>query len=49
MLTNIQKNIIIRAARIRIQNGEKPDEILASYKKLTDEEREEIMKQVIQQ
>ena len=49
MLSNIQKNIIIRAVKIRMEKGEDLETILASYTKLTDEEREEIMKQVIQQ
>lgn len=46
MLSNIQKNIIIRAAKIRMEKGEELKTILASYTKLTDEEREEITKKV---
>lgn len=42
MLSNIQKSIIIRAVQIRMRNGEDTEEILNSYTKLTDEEREEI-------
>lgn len=42
MLSNIQKNIIIRAVRIRVANGEELDTVLKSYGKLTDAEREEI-------
>lgn len=42
MLSNIQKNIIIRAIRIRIANGEDLDTVLKSYGKLTDEEKTEI-------
>ena len=37
MLSNIQKNIILRAVRIRLL-----DDILQSYTKLTYAEREEI-------
>lgn len=43
MLSNIQKNIIIRAVKIRMEHGEKTEDILASYAKLTDAEREEIL------
>lgn len=42
MLSNIQKKIILRAVKIRIDNGENLDDILKSYPKLTDEEKEEI-------
>lgn len=44
MLSNVQKNIIIRAVRIRVANGEELDAVLKSYGKLTDAEREEIRK-----
>lgn len=43
MLSNIQKNIITRAAHIRMQKGEELEEILASYTKLTEEDKEEII------
>lgn len=43
MLSNIQKTIIIRATRIRMAAGEEPDAIVASYTKLTEEERTEIL------
>lgn len=43
MLSNIQKNIVIRAVRIRMEKGEEPKEILKSYSRLTDDEREEVM------
>lgn len=39
MLSNIQKTIIIRATRIRMAAGEEPDAIVASYTKLTEEEK----------
>lgn len=42
MLSNIQKNIILRAVRIRMSEGEVLDNILQSYTKLTYAEREEI-------
>lgn len=44
MLSNIQKNIIIRAVKIRVENGEELDTVLSSYNKLSDNEREEIKK-----
>ena len=42
MLSNIQKNIILRAVRIRLLEGEVLDDILQSYTKLTYAEREAI-------
>lgn len=42
MLSNIQKNIIIKAVKIRVRNGEEIDDILKSYTKLTEDERESI-------
>lgn len=46
MLSNIQKNIIIRAVRIRVENEEDISAVMDSYPKLTEEEREEILKTV---
>ena len=43
MLSNIQRNIIIRALRIRKGQGEDPAEILEGYKNLTEEEKAEIL------
>lgn len=43
MLSNIQKSIIIKAVKIRIDRGEDVQEILESYNRLTDEEKDEIM------
>lgn len=42
MLSNIQRNIIIRAVQIRLTSGEKLEEILDSYPKLKPEDRAEI-------
>ena len=39
MLSNIQKNIIIRALRIRKQNGEDPVEAVKDYTRLTAQDR----------
>lgn len=39
MLSNIQKNIIVKAVKIRVRNGEEIDVVLMSYAKLTGEER----------
>lgn len=43
MLSSIQKNIIVKAVKIRMDRGEGLREILESYSRLTDDEREEIM------
>lgn len=43
MLSNIQRNIIIRALRIRQGQGEEPADILEGYKNLTEEEKAEIL------
>lgn len=44
MLSNIQRNIIIRALRIRKKNqGEEPAGILEGYKNLTEEEKAELL------
>lgn len=43
MLSNIQRNIIIRALRIRKNQGEEPADILEGYKNLTDEEKAELL------
>ena len=42
MLSNIQRNIILRAVKIRMAKGEDLEDILHSYTKLTDADREEI-------
>ena len=42
MLSNIQKNIILRAVRIRLSDGEDLEMILESYPRLTDGEKNEI-------
>lgn len=41
-MKEIEKRIIIRAASIRIQNGEDREKVIDSYTKLSDEEKEEI-------
>lgn len=42
MLSNIQKNIIIKAVQIRFSNGEDLEVIINSYSRLTNQEKEEI-------
>lgn len=42
MLSNIQKNIIIKAVQIRLSNGEDLEVIINSYSRLTNKEKEEI-------
>lgn len=44
MLGNVQLNIMYRAVKIRVQNGEDLETVLGSYKKLTDEDKEAIRK-----
>lgn len=43
MLSNIQRNIIIRALRIRKNQGEEPADILEGYRNLTEDEKAEIL------
>lgn len=43
MLSNIQRNIIIRALRIRKAAGEAPEDVLAGYTRLTEDEKAEIL------
>ncbi|CCY00679.1 putative uncharacterized protein [Enterocloster bolteae CAG:59] len=43
MLSNIQRNIIIRALQIRMNQGEEPADILEGYRNLTEDEKEEIL------
>ena len=43
MLSKIQKNIIIRALRIRRQTGEDPAEAVKDYPRLTEEEQAEVL------
>lgn len=46
MLNEMQKNILVRALLLRIKLGHKPEEILATYKNLTDEEKAELLAEV---
>lgn len=43
MLSNIQRNIIIRALQIRKNQGEEPAGILDGYRNLTEDEKAEIL------
>lgn len=43
MLSNIQRNIIIRALRIRKGQGEEPAEVLEVYRNLTEDEKAEVI------
>lgn len=47
MLSNIQKNIIVRALQIRGKNGENPAKAIKDYTKITDCERDEILKSIL--
>lgn len=46
MLSLPAKNIIIKALKIRRDHGEEPKDILATYKNLTVEEKEAILKEI---
>lgn len=46
MLSNIQRNIIIRGLRIRKEQGQNLEDILVGYTKLTEEEKVEILEAV---
>lgn len=43
MISNIKKNIIIRALQIRKKAGEDPAAVLEGYENLTAEEKTEIL------
>ena len=45
-MTKIQLTIITKAAAIRVARGEEVDAVLASYTKLTDEERAAIKEEI---
>lgn len=45
MLSDVQKTIILKAVDIRIKRGEDLKKIIASYNKLTEEEREAILEE----
>lgn len=43
MLSNVQKNVIIRALQIRETHGEDLKKAILDYKKLTSEDKEQIL------
>ncbi|PXX54429.1 hypothetical protein DFR60_104255 [Hungatella effluvii] len=43
MLSNIAKNIIIKALRIRKERGEDPEKVLETYKNLSEDEKTDIL------
>lgn len=43
MLPAILKSIILKAAQIRIENGESPEKALSTFEKISDEDRNEII------
>ncbi|MDU1138246.1 hypothetical protein [Enterocloster bolteae] len=47
MLSNIQRNIIIRALEIRKNQGEEPADILDGYTNLTETEKADILAMVM--
>ena len=46
-MSNVMRNIIVRAIKARLKNGETLDDIFKSYPKLTKEEKEELKKIVM--
>ena len=46
MISQITRNIIIRALKIRKGSGEDPETIIQGYKNLTEEEKQEILEEV---
>ena len=46
MISQIGKNIIIRALEIRKKQGESPEEVLEGYKNLTEEEKGSILSEI---
>lgn len=47
MISNIQRNIIIWALRIRKEQGENPEDILDKYMNLTSTDKAEIMEKLV--
>ena len=43
-MSNVMRNIIVRAIKARMKNGEALNDILNSYSKLTKTEKEELKK-----
>lgn len=46
MISQIEKNIIIRAIHLRMEQNECPESILDSYTKLTNEEKIELINEI---
>ena len=46
-MSNVMRNIIVRAIKARMKNGEALNDILNSYPKLTKTEKEELKKIVM--
>lgn len=49
MLSNIAKNIIVKALRIRRERGEDPKAVIETWPRLTKEEKKEILKEVAEE
>lgn len=47
MISTIQRKIIIRSLLIRRNNGENINEILETYKNLTDDEKNDILTDIL--
>jgi hypothetical protein len=46
-MTAIQKKILIAGIKIKLERGELLEDVLASYMKLTDEEKQEIRNELV--
>ncbi len=46
MLNELRLQLMVKAVRIRLKNGEELEDILAGYSKLTEEDKKAIRKQV---
>lgn len=46
MLSDIQKSILLRALRLRAEAGDNPADVLVKYKNLTEDEKQEILKEL---
>lgn len=43
MLSNMQKMVILKAVKLRMKRGENKEDILNSYKNLTEKDKADIM------
>lgn len=46
MISKLQKDIVVKAIKIRLKNGEDIEAIMSSYIRLTQDERDEIATEI---